>query len=68
MIMQTRAKVLYDAAKDIVRKNREKNDENILLHPFCKIDEKELNYALISLGTNLEELRAMEHYDVDDID
>ena len=68
MIMQTRAKVLYDAAKDIVRKNGVKNDENILLHPFYKIDEKELNYALISLGSNLEELRAMEHYDVDDID
>lgn len=69
MKIQTRAKVLYDAAKDIVKKNTKESDKNIFFNFFDnKIDEKELNYALISLGTNLEELRAMDHHDVDDID
>lgn len=67
MILPTKARILYDEAENIVCKNR--NAESNNFQEWIKTATKrEMNNALISLGSSLEELKNSEHHDVPEID
>lgn len=64
MLLPSRARVLYDAAKELVRKEQKPTSIMELLTP---VDKRELKLALLNAyGVSWEELKEMDHYDLDD--
>lgn len=71
MQLPSRARVLYDkackSAVEFLRQNA-KTDQNLKDLLLNQPSQKEINYALASLGTSLEDLRKMDHHDLHEID
>ena len=64
MLLPSRARVLYDAAKELVRKEQKPTS---LMEMIAPVDKKELKLALLNAyGVSWEELKEMDHYDLDD--
>lgn len=64
MLLPSRARVLYDAAKELVRKEQKPTS---LMEMIAPVDKKELKLALSNAyGVSWEELKEMDHYDLDD--
>lgn len=61
MKLPTRAKVLCQKAEERLNENKEFTFENF----YKDTSESELNMSLIHLGSSLEEIREMDHHDVD---
>lgn len=67
MQLRTRARVLYDKAKQMVRENPIKEPENFL--EWAELPKKkDIEVALLSLGVSWDELKNMDHHDVPELD
>lgn len=67
MSLPTKARILWDEAENIVSKI--KNAESNNFQEWIKsVTKKEMNDALISLGSSLEELENSDYHDVPEID
>lgn len=67
MQLPTRARVMYDEAKKIVngyRKHSAKDFESYFKSPT----KLEINWALVSLGTSIDELKANDYSDTPELD
>lgn len=67
MLLATRARVLYDAAYKMACDNPVKEPDGFLAW-MQGPSKKELDLALITLGTSLQELREADHHDVPELD
>lgn len=68
MVLPTRARIMYDKALELLYNDSSRQKKSFLEWLDWKPEEREINYALISLGSSMKELLESDHHDVPELD